>query len=233
MTILVHRERVRPPVGSIWPRGLYVIVVSVILARWYVTVRPLDSGRNTTRYHENNTCKRTHVAAVARRSRHERYHPRMFRKKARGDVVSELNVSFRLCTSRGTSGSSLKRPSAEGSQCWATVYYHPARITLIHIFISLITDCPSCQHPSSTDPATALMYQRLTLSSRVSRRFLWGHIADRNYPKYIEMFYLRGLCKRESFIGSTRFRDETRTRHHCALWLVFVRSVTSLYSSVR
>lgn len=103
--------------GSTWPRGLYVIVVSVILAGWYVIVRPFDSGRNTTRYRGNNTRKETRVAAVTRESRHERDHRRSFGGKAPADVVFEPNVSFWLCTSRGTSGSSLKRPSADGSQC--------------------------------------------------------------------------------------------------------------------
>lgn len=96
-------------VESTWPRGLYVIVVSVILARrWYVIARPFDSGRNTTRYRENNTRKETRVAAVTRGSRHERDHRRSLVEKAVADVVFEPNVSFWLCTSRGTSGLELK-----------------------------------------------------------------------------------------------------------------------------
>lgn len=79
------------------------------LAGWYVTVRPLVSGRNT----QHATTKTTLVGEPASRLGHAWIASRtgsswIPRKKARAAVVSEPNVSFRLCTSRGTSGLELK-----------------------------------------------------------------------------------------------------------------------------
>lgn len=134
---------------------------------WCVTVRPILTGTHRG-YHGNNTPGRGHATrAVHARRRLRVRDPLDPSEKARAQVVSVANVSFRLCTSRGTSGSSFERPSADGSQCRATtVCYHPTRITPIHTAFTLVGRLP-LKHPLAAWPNT-VPPESLTLS-RLSR----------------------------------------------------------------
>lgn len=229
-TMILERGN-EPPPGSLhstWPRGLYVIVVSVILKRSLIRWSFAPSILAETHH---DTTETTHVREPASRP----VRASIVSRTESPSIPSEISSCLcrfgaeRLVSAMHFTGNQWLELKATVSR-WQPVLSHrlllpPPRPGNTDPQFSLVADdraLLSTYPGQRRQSVTGWTPFPLVFSPVLRASILWDHIVDGNYPKYISKCSIpRGQWKRLSFIGSTRFRDDTRTRHYCALWLVY------------